>query len=143
MLVRSDTHINKFWFSVSRNAQEKRFASRENDLRKTWKLSPVDQQSRDKWDQYTRAKESMFLHTDIAEAPWMIFKSDNKKQARINAIRYFLSQFDYSGKNAAILEYDPAIVRTVEEEMGGTDSQLPGRVHLSFAKRLRSRKEVK
>ena len=118
MLVRSDTHINKFWFSVSRNAQEKRFASRENDLRKTWKLSPVDQQSRDKWDQYTRAKESMFLHTDIAEAPWMIFKSDNKKQARINAIRYFLSQFDYSGKNAAILEYDPAIVRTVEEEMG-------------------------
>ncbi|MCB1750670.1 MAG: polyphosphate kinase 2 [Gammaproteobacteria bacterium] len=118
MLVRSGIHLNKFWFSVSRGAQEKRFASRENDLRKTWKLSPVDQQSRDKWDQYTRAKEDMFRHTDISQAPWRIIKSDNKKQARINSIRYFLSQFDYSGKESAILEYDPAIVRTVEEEMG-------------------------
>jgi len=118
MLVRSGIHINKFWFSVSRNAQEKRFVSRESDLRKTWKLSPVDQQSRDKWDEYTRAKEDMFRHTDIDEAHWMIFKSDNKKQARINSIRYFLSQFDYSGKSADILQYDPAIVRTVDEEMG-------------------------
>ena len=118
MLVRSGIHIDKFWFSVSREAQEKRFFSRETDLRKTWKLSPVDQESRDKWDQFTRAKADMFRHTSIPEAPWMIFKSDNKKQARINSIQYFLSQFDYTGKNAEILDYDRSIVRTVEEEMG-------------------------
>lgn len=118
MLVRSGTHINKLWFSVSREAQEKRFVSRESDLRKNWKLSPVDQQSRDKWDQYTHAKEVMFRYSSIPEAPWMIIKSDNKKLARINSIRYFLSQFDYHGKNSEILAYDPTIVRTVEEEMG-------------------------
>lgn len=118
MLVRSGIHINKFWFSVSREAQEKRFGSRENDLRKTWKLSPVDRQSRDKWDQYTHAKEVMFRYSAIPEAPWMTIKSDNKKVARINSIRYFLSQFDYQGKNSEILEYDPNIVRAVEEEMG-------------------------
>ena len=118
MLVRSGIHLNNFWFSVNREAQEKRFSSRENDLRKTWKLSPVDRQSRDKWDQYTLAKEGMFRYTSIPEAPWMIIKSDNKKLARINSIRYFLSQFDYQGKNPDILEYDATIVRTVEEEMG-------------------------
>ena len=118
MLVSSGTHINKLWFSVSRDAQEKRFVSRESDLRKTWKLSPVDQQSRDKWDQFTHAKEIMFRYSSIPEAPWMIIKSDNKKLARINSIRYFLSQFDYQGKNPDILEYDPTIVRTVDEEMG-------------------------
>lgn len=118
MLVRSGIHLNKFWFSVNRHAQEKRFHSRETDLRKTWKLSPVDQESRDRWDDYTRAKEDMFRYTSVPEAPWMIFKSDNKKQARINSIRYFLSQFDYAGKNAELLDYDRAIVRSVEEEMG-------------------------
>jgi polyphosphate kinase 2 (PPK2 family) len=116
--VRSGIHLNKLWFSVSRDAQEKRFVSRETDLRKTWKLSPVDQESRDRWDDYTRAKEDMFQFTSIPEAPWMIFKSDNKKQARINSIRYFLSQFDYAGKNEDLLAYDAAIVRTVEQEMG-------------------------
>ncbi|MCB1859160.1 MAG: polyphosphate kinase 2 [Gammaproteobacteria bacterium] len=118
MLVRSGIRINKFWFSVSRDAQEKRFYSRESDLRKTWKLSPVDQESRERWEQFTFAKEEMFRLTSISEAPWIIFKSDNKKQARINSIRYFLSQFDYSGKNRELLAYDRAIVRTVDEEMG-------------------------
>jgi polyphosphate kinase 2 len=117
-LVRSGIYINKFWFSVNREAQEKRFVSRETDLRKTWKLSPVDQESRDRWDDYTRAKEDMFHYTSLPEAPWMIFKSDNKKQARINSIRYFLSQFDYPEKNLDLLDYDRAIVRTISEEIG-------------------------
>jgi polyphosphate kinase len=118
ILIRSGIQIHKFWFSVSRQAQEKRFVSREVDLRKTWKLSPVDQQSRQQWDQFTRAKEDMFHQTSIPEASWMIFKSDNKKQARINSLRYFLSQFNYPGKSIELLEYDRAIVRTIEEEMG-------------------------
>lgn len=118
MLVRSGIQIYKFWFSVSRDAQEKRFVSRESDLRKTWKLSPVDTQSRDKWDDFTFAKEVMFRYSSIPEAPWTIIKSDNKKQARINSMRYFLSQFDYEGKSAELLHYDPLIIRTVDEEMG-------------------------
>ncbi len=78
----------------------------------------MDQESRKKLDQFTRAKEEMFRQTSIPEAPWMIFKSDNKKQARINSIRYFLGQFDYPGKNAELLGYDRAVVQSVDEAMG-------------------------
>lgn len=118
MLVRSGLVIVKFWFSVSRRAQDKRFTSRETDPRKQWKLSPVDKESQDRWEDYTRAKEDMFHHTSIPEAPWMIVKSDNKKLARINSMQYFLSQFAYEGKHEELLHYDRAIVRSVEEEQG-------------------------
>lgn len=118
MLVRSGLVIVKFWFSVSRRAQDKRFTSRETDPRKQWKLSPVDKESQDRWEDYTRAKEDMFHHTSIPEAPWMIVKSDNKKLARINSMQYFLSQFAYEGRHEELLHYDRTLVRSVEEEQG-------------------------
>ena len=117
-LVRSGIRIIKFWFSVSRKAQSKRFTSRETDRRKVWKLSPVDQESQERWEDYTRAKEDMFRNSNIPEAPWVIIKSDSKKQARINSMRFLLSQFDYPEKNAGLLNYDRRTVRSVAEDLG-------------------------
>lgn len=118
MLVRSGIRVVKFWFSVSRQAQDKRFTSRETDRRKVWKLSPVDQESQERWDDYTRAKEDMFRNSNIPEAPWVIVKSDSKKQARTNSMRFLLSQFDYPDKNTELLDYDRKIVRSVAEDLG-------------------------
>jgi polyphosphate kinase 2 len=91
MLIRSGIVVHKFYFSVSREEQARRFTSRENDPLKQWKLSPVDQASRSLWEDYTRAKEDMFFYTSTADAPWTIVKSDDKKRARINAIRFLLN----------------------------------------------------
>ena len=102
MLVRSGVRLYKFWFSVSREEQLRRFNSRRSDPLKHWKLSPIDIQSLDKWDDYTEAKESMFFHTDTADSPWIVVKSDDKKRARLNCIRYFLSTLPYPGKDSAI-----------------------------------------
>ena len=90
MLVRSGIHLTKFWFSVSRGEQRTRFARRETDPVKRWKLSPTDLESLDKWDEYTEAKEAMFFYTDTADAPWTVIKSNDKKRARIGALRYVL-----------------------------------------------------
>ena len=84
MLVRSGIRLFKYWFSVSREEQRRRFAAREIDPLKQWKLSPIDRASLDKWDEYTEAKEAMFFYTDTADAPWTIVKSDDKKRARLN-----------------------------------------------------------
>src|SRR5829696_8834713 len=84
MLVRSDIRLFKYWFSVSREEQLRRFKARRTDPLKQWKLSPVDRMSLDKWDEYTEAKEAMFFYTDTADAPWTIVKSDDKKRARLN-----------------------------------------------------------
>ena len=100
MLVEDGIHIIKFWFSVTQKEQKKRFYSRENDPLKQWKLSPMDKASMDKWEEYSHAKEEMFNQTDIDESPWIVIKSDCKKRARLNAIRYVLSQFDYEDKNS-------------------------------------------
>src|SRR3954462_6051998 len=81
MLVRSGITLIKFWFSVSREEQRRRFGERERDPLKQWKLSPIDRASLDKWDDYTEAKEAMFFYTDTADAPWTIVKSDDKKRA--------------------------------------------------------------
>jgi polyphosphate kinase 2 (PPK2 family) len=81
-LVRSGIHLIKFWFSVSRKEQRRRFKEREVHPLKQWKLSPIDLASLDKWDDYTKAKEAMFFHTDTAETPWTVVKSDCKKRAR-------------------------------------------------------------
>jgi polyphosphate kinase 2 len=89
-LVRSGIHLIKFWFSVSRKEQRRRFKEREVHPLKQWKLSPIDLASLDKWDDYTKAKEAMFFHTDTAETPWTVIKSDCKKRARLNAMRYVL-----------------------------------------------------
>lgn len=98
-LVRSGIHLIKFWFSVSREEQRRRFKERKVHPLKQWKLSPVDLASLDKWDDYTRAKEAMFFHTDTADSPWTVVKSDDKKRARLNAMRYVLHAMPYKDKD--------------------------------------------
>ncbi|WP_262364469.1 polyphosphate kinase 2 [Arthrobacter echini] len=111
MLVRSDMHLIKFWFSVSHDEQRRRFAQRHTDPVRRWKLSPMDLQSLDKWQDYTAAKEAMFFYTDTADAPWTIIKSNDKKRARLEAIRYVLFTIDYADKDsAAVGTPDPLIV---------------------------------
>ncbi len=110
-LVRSGVHLIKFWFSVSQAEQRRRFKEREVHPLKQWKLSPVDLASLDKWDDYTRAKEAMFFETDTADAPWTVIKSDCKKRARLNALRYVLHKLQYANKDVAqIGKLDPLIV---------------------------------
>jgi polyphosphate kinase 2 len=110
-LVRSGLHLFKFWFSVSQPEQRRRFKERRSHPLKQWKLSPVDLASLDKWDDYTRAKEAMFFHTDTADAPWTVIKSDCKKRARLNAMRYVLHTLPYTNKDeAAIGAIDPLLV---------------------------------
>ena len=113
--------VHKFYFSVSKKEQARRFASRENDPLKQWKLSPVDKASRSLWDDYTRAKEDMFFYTSTDAAPWTIVKSDDKKRARINAIRYLLNEYDYPDKDPRLLRIDRRIIRTVQEELSVED----------------------
>ena len=115
-LVRSGVHLVKFWFSVSRAEQRRRFKERRAHPLKQWKLSPVDMASLDKWDDYTRAKEAMFLHTDTSDAPWTVIKSDCKKRARLNALRYLLHRLPYSNKDAT--------------SIGSVDTLLVGRAAL-------------
>jgi polyphosphate kinase 2 len=102
MLVRSGIKFFKLWFSVSRNEQFRRFQSRRQDPLKQWKLSPVDMASLDKWQSYTEAKEAMFFYTDTADAPWTVVKSDCKKRARLNAMRYVLNALDYPNKDKKV-----------------------------------------
>ncbi len=110
-LVRSGVHLFKFWFSVSRAEQRRRFKERESHPLKQWKLSPIDKASLDKWDDYTRAKEAMFLHCDTSDAPWTVIKSDCKKRARLNAMRYVLHRLPYGRKDLpAMGAVDPLIV---------------------------------
>ena len=99
-LVRSGIHLIKFWFSVSCDEQKRRFKERRSHPLKQWKLSPIDVASLDKWDEYTRAKEAMFFHTDTADSPWTVIKSDDKKRARLNAMRCVLHSLPYKGKES-------------------------------------------
>ena len=95
MLVRSGIVLIKYWFSVSDEEQERRFQSRLQEPHKRWKLSPMDLQSRAKWVEYSRAKDDMFSHTDIKQAPWFVVQADDKRRARLNCIRHLLSQVPY------------------------------------------------
>ncbi|MCG3180295.1 MAG: Polyphosphate:ADP phosphotransferase [Phycisphaerae bacterium] len=95
MLIRSGVMLIKYWFSVSDEEQERRFQARIDDPTKRWKLSPMDLQSRERWVEYSRAKDEMFAHTDIKQAPWYVVEADNKKRARLNCIAHLLSQFKY------------------------------------------------
>ncbi|MCK9388062.1 MAG: polyphosphate kinase 2 [Sulfuritalea sp.] len=117
-LVRSGVHLIKFWFSVSRPEQHRRFKERETHPLKQWKLSPIDLASLDKWDEYTKAKEAMFFHTDTADAPWTVIKSDCKKRARLNALRYILHKLPYTNKDAT--------------QIGALDTLLVGRAHIVY-----------
>jgi polyphosphate kinase 2 len=115
-LVRSGIHLIKFWFSVSREEQRRRFKERKVHPLKQWKLSPVDLASLDKWDEYTRAKEGMFFHTDTADSPWTVVKSDDKKRARLNAMRYVLHSMPYKDKDV--------------KRIGPVDDLLVGRANI-------------
>jgi polyphosphate kinase len=111
MLVRSGIRLIKLWFSVSRAEQRTRFVIRQVDPVRQWKLSPMDLASLDKWDDYTEAKEAMFFYTDTADAPWTVVKSNDKKRARLEAMRYVLSRFRYEGKDGEVVGVpDPLIV---------------------------------
>ena len=115
-LVRSGVHLLKFWFSVSREEQRRRFDERKAHPLKQWKLSPVDLASLDKWEDYTRAKEAMFFYSDTYDAPWTVVKSDCKKRARLNAMRYVLHTIPYDNK-----DYD---------QIGPVDPLLVGRANI-------------
>jgi polyphosphate kinase len=111
MLVRDGITLIKFWISVSRREQLSRFVSRQTDPLKQWKLSPIDLASLDKWDEYTAAKEAMFFYTDLTDAPWTVVKSNDKKRARLETIRYVLSCFPYPDKDEQVMgQPDPLII---------------------------------
>ncbi|TVQ48836.1 MAG: polyphosphate kinase 2 [Gammaproteobacteria bacterium] len=110
-LISSGIHLFKFWFSVSREEQYRRFREREAHPLKQWKLSSVDQASLDKWDDYTQAKEAMFAYTDTPHAPWIVVKSDCKKRARLNAMRHVLHTLAYARRDVQrVGDIDPLIV---------------------------------
>lgn len=116
MLVGDGIHLVKFWFSVSSAEQRTRFAIRQVDPVRQWKLSPMDLESLDKWERYTEAKEAMFALTDTPDAPWAVVKSNDKKRARVEAMRHVLAQFDYDGKDLEIVTAaDPLIVGPAAE----------------------------
>lgn len=116
MLVNSDIVLFKFYFSIAKEEQAKRFESRKTDPLKQFKMSPVDSKAQEMWDQYTIAKYSMLLSSNIPLAPWTIINSDNKKKARINTIKHILSNVEYPKKrDEKKLRTDPAIVRTAEQ----------------------------
>jgi polyphosphate kinase len=111
MLVNSGLHLVKFWFSVTQSEQRTRFVIRRVDPVRQWKLSPMDIESLDKWDAYTDAKEAMFHYTDIGYAPWTVVKSNDKKRARLEAIKHILRKFDYYGRNEDVIgEPDKALI---------------------------------
>ncbi len=124
-LVRSGVYLFKFWFSVSQAEQRRRFKERKLHPLKQWKLSPIDMASLDRWDDYTRAKEAMFLHTDTSDAPWTVIKSDCKKRARLNAMRFVLGRLPYENRDLATMgAIDPLIVGRPSLVPGVTDDQL-------------------
>jgi len=95
MLIRSGILLIKYWFSVSDEEQERRFQRRMDDRTRSWKLSPMDIESRSRWMEYSKAKDTMFAHTDIKQSPWYVVKADSKKCARLNCISHFLSMIPY------------------------------------------------
>jgi len=116
MLVGDGVHLVKFWFSVSSAEQRTRFAIRQVDPVRQWKLSPMDLESLDKWERYTAAKEAMFSLTDTPHAPWTVVKSNDKKRARVEAMRHVLDHFDYDNKDTGLVtSADPLIVGPAAE----------------------------
>lgn len=116
MLVSSGISVIKFWFSVGQKEQLRRFNARKNDPLKQWKLSPMDLASLDRWEDYTKAKEDMFFYTNTSECPWTVVKSNDKKRARLESIKFILSSFSYDEKNNEVIGcVDPLIVSSGEE----------------------------
>ncbi len=130
MLVRSGIRLYKYWFSVTQAEQAKRFEARLQDPLKRWKLSPIDNASLGKWDEYTEAKEAMFFYTDTADAPWTIIKSNDKKRARLNCMRHFLSSLDYPGKDESVVQKpDPLIVGRASHVVHKSEHILGAALH--------------
>ena len=115
MLMKSGVHLIKFWFSVSREEQLRRFVGRIQNPLKRWKISPMDLLSLPEWSKYTEAKESMLFYTDTPETSWTVIKSDDKKRARLNALRFVLHQFPYDEKEML--------------NVGGLDESIIGRAN--------------
>lgn len=116
MLVRSGIRLFKFWFSVSREEQLRRFLGRAKDPLKQWKLSPMDVESLGRWDEYTKAKEAMLFYTDTADAPWTIVRSDDKRRARLSAMKFVLDAVPYAGKDLSVVTAtDHKIVGSAKE----------------------------
>ncbi|MBC9956002.1 polyphosphate kinase 2 [Yimella sp. cx-51] len=119
MLSESGTTVTKLWFSVTQDEQRTRFALRQIDPVREWKLSPMDLESLDRWEAYTAAKEKTFELTDKKYAPWIVVKSNDKKRARVNAMRAFLNQFDYEGKDPSVVhDPDPLVVSRAKHTEG-------------------------
>ncbi len=112
MIISSGIQLIKYWFSVSSEEQMKRFKSRAEDPTKGWKLSPMDLESVNRWDDYSRAKDNMFEHTDTQFAPWHIVKSDNKKKARVNCINHLLTSVDYQEIENPTVELPESVKHT-------------------------------
>jgi polyphosphate kinase 2 len=130
MLVRSGIRLFKYWFSVTREEQARRFVARETDPLKRWKLSPIDKASLDRWDDYTEAKEAMFFYTDTADAPWTVVKSNDKKRARIECMRHFLHHIDYPGKDLDVaIPPDPRVVGSAEQAISRNAGILGTAMH--------------
>jgi len=107
MLIRSGIILIKYWFSVSDAEQERRFQKRLTDPTKHWKLSPMDLESRNRWQEYSRCKDEMFFHTDTKQSPWFVVESDDKKRARLNCISHLLSMIDYEDCVPEVRELPP------------------------------------
>ena len=124
MLYEDGVILIKFWFSVTKKEQLKRFESRLASPLKRWKFSSVDQEGQNKWDVYTHYKDQMFTNTHTTFSPWIIIKSNNKKEARLESLRYLLSRFDYEGKGSsgATLLPDPNIVQRYHRTLKKSDT---------------------
>jgi len=127
MLVRSGMRLYKYWFSVTREEQIRRFKARETDPLKQWKLSPIDKVSIDKWDAYTEAKEAMFFYTDTADSPWVIVKSDDKKRARLNCMQHFLSSLPYAKKDRHAVPGPDTLIVGSSTHVIGRDEHILGK----------------
>lgn len=127
MLVNSGMMLYKYWFSVTREEQLRRFKSREHDPLKQWKLSPVDKASLNKWDDYTEAKEAKFFYTDTADAPWVVVKSNDKKRARLNCMQHFLSSLPYPDKNTKIVRGPDPLIVGAASHVVGRDQHILGK----------------
>ncbi len=119
LIVDGGIHLTKFWCSVTQREQRTRFAIRQIDPVRRWKLSPIDLESLGRWNDYTAAKEAMIAATDTDHAPWITVRSNDKKRARLNSMRYFLSQFEYEDKDHSVVgEPDPLIVKRARDTIG-------------------------
>jgi polyphosphate kinase 2 len=119
MLQEDGVEIIKFWFSISKQEQKKRFEGRRDNPLKNWKVSPVDRRAQDLWDSYTHYKEEMFSRTHTSSSPWIIVLANNKKKARLESIRYVLSMLDYEGKDQATVDLLPDPNIAVRYQRGG------------------------